>query len=397
MSAPGDKSTSSALEAAKRTPTGLAKIVRWQTLAGFAIGALVLFALAPAVLSEFRLDLLARYITYAIVAVGIGLAWGRGGMLVLGQGVFFGIGAYAMAMHLKLADAGVGELPDFMTLYGQLDALPSWWAPFASPLLTLLAIPVLPMLVALLLGLLIFKRRVRGAYFAILSQALAAAMAIWLVGHQGTTGGTNGLTDFKGFFGYDLEDPANQKMLYFIAAATLLALLALTRQLMNSRYGELLVAVRDQEERVRFLGYDPANVKVVAYVAAAGMAGIAGALFVPIVGIISPALIGIVPSITFVIGVAVGGRATLLGPALGAIAVAWAQTTLSERNPANWVYFQGLLFIVVVAFLPGGLASLGKTDWAQSLLARRKKSPTEKIPSQREPETVTDETAEVQA
>jgi urea transport system permease protein len=261
----------------------------------------------------------------------------------------------------------------------------------------LLAIPLLPMLVAALLGLLIFKRRVRGAYFAILSQALAAAMAVWLVGNQGTTGGTNGLTDFKGFFGYDLEDPVNQQMLYMIAAAVLLLLLALTRQVMNSRYGELLVAVRDSEERVRFLGYDPANVKVVAYVAAAGMAGIAGALFVPIVGIISPALIGIVPSITFVIGVAVGGRATLLGPALGAIAVAWAQTTLSEKNPANWVYFQGLLFIVVVAFLPGGLASLGKTPWVQSLVPRRTKPPTETVPSPREPEKLTDETAEVQA
>ncbi|MFG1866802.1 urea ABC transporter permease subunit UrtC [Micromonospora arborensis] len=338
---------------------------RLRTAAGFAFGAALLFAVAPLVLSDFRLSLLAKYLCVAMVAVGIGIAWGRGGMLTLGQGVFFGLGGYAMAMHLKLADAGPGGMPDFMQLYGQLDELPLWWRPFASPWFALPATVLLPMAVAFGLGSLVFRRRVRGAYFAILSQALAAAMVILLIGQQGTTGGTNGLTDIKGFFGYDLDDPVNQRMVYFIIAGTLLALLALTRQLIHSRYGEVLVAVRDGEERVRFLGYDPASVKLVAYVVAAGMAGLAGALFVPAVGIISPALIGIVPSIEFVIGVAVGGRATLLGPVLGAVAVAWARTTLSERFPGTWTYLQGLLFVVVVAFLPGGLASL----WA---LARRR-------------------------
>ncbi len=325
---------------------------------GLVLGAAVLFGLAPTVLSDFRLDLLAKYLCLAIVAVGIGLAWGRGGMLTLGQGVFFGLGGYAMAMHLKLADAGPGNLPDFMALYGQVDSLPLFWRPFRSSVFTLVAVVAIPMVVALLLGSLVFRRRVRGAYFAILSQALAAAMAILLIGQQGTTGGTNGLTDIQSFFGYNLSDPVNQKMVYYIISAVLLLLLLLVRQIMLSRYGELLVAVRDGEQRVRFLGYDPANVKLVAYVFAAGTAGLAGALFVPAVGIISPALIGIVPSIELVIGVAVGGRSTLLGPVLGAVAVAWAQTALSERFPAGWTYFEGLLFVVVVAFLPGGLASL---------------------------------------
>jgi urea transport system permease protein len=326
--------------------------------AGFALTAIVLFAVAPALLGDFRLSLLAKYLCMAIVAVGIGLAWGRGGMLTLGQGVFFGLGGYAMAMHLKLADAGPGELPDFMLLYGQLDALPWWWQPFTSPIFALAATVLLPMFVALLLGLLIFRRRVRGAYFAILSQALCAAFAILLIGQQATTGGTNGLTDIQGFFGYDLNDTVNQRMIYFIIAAVLLAMLGIAWQLMRSRFGELLVAVRDGEERVRFLGYDPANVKLVAYVVAAGMAGLAGALFVPAVGIISPAMIGVVPSIEFVIGVAVGGRASLVGPAIGAIAVAWARTALSEKLPSAWTYFEGLLFVLPVAFLPGGLASL---------------------------------------
>jgi urea transport system permease protein len=325
---------------------------------GFVIGALLLFAVAPAVLSDFWLDNLARYLCLGMVAVGIGLAWGRGGMLVLGQGVFFGLGGYAMAMHLKLADAGPGNMPDFMVLYGQLDDLPAWWRPFANPFVAMAAVVALPMLVAFGLGSLVFRRRVRGAYFAILSQALAAAMAIFLVGQQGTTGGTNGLTDFDGFFGYDLDDPVNQRMVYFIIAGVLLLLLAIVRLLIHSRYGELLVAVRDSEERVRFLGYDPANVKTFAYVVAAGMAGIAGALFVPAVGIINPSLIGIVPSIEFVIGVAVGGRATLLGPLLGAVAVAWARSAFSSKFPDSWNYLQGLMFVIVVAFLPGGLASL---------------------------------------
>ncbi len=342
-----------------------------RALAGFLVAALLLFAVAPLLLGEFRLSLLAKYLCLAIVAVGIGLAWGRGGMLTLGQGVFFGLGGYAMAMHLKLTDAGPGNLPDFMQLYGQLDALPWWWRPFANPVFALAATVGLPMVVALLLGLLVFRRRVRGAYFAILSQALAAAFAIFLIGEQGTTGGTNGLTDIQGFFGYNLSDPKNQETVYFLVAGALLIVLAVAWQLMRSRYGELLVAVRDAEERVRFLGYDPATVKLVAYVVAAGMAGLAGALFVPAVGIISPALIGVVPSIEFVIGVAVGGRASLVGSAVGAIAVAWARTALSERFPSGWTYFEGLLFVLPIVFLPGGLASL-------ALLARRGRTAKER-------------------
>ncbi|MFF3707564.1 urea ABC transporter permease subunit UrtC [Streptomyces phaeochromogenes] len=326
--------------------------------AGFAAVGLALFAVAPLALSDFRLGLLAKYLCTAMVAVGICLAWGRGGLLTLGQGVFFGLGGYAMAMHLKIADAGPGNLPDFMQLYGTATELPWWWRPFENPLFALAATVLLPMAVAAILGSFIFRRRVKGAYFAILSQALAAAFAIWLIGQQATTGGTNGLTDIQGFFGYDLNDPVNQRMVYFIIAAALLLLIALARQLIHSRYGELLVAVRDSEERVRFLGYNPANVKLVAYVVAAGMAGLAGALFVPAVGIISPAMIGIVPSIEFVIGAAVGGRASLVGAVLGAVGVAWAKTALSEEFPAAWTYFQGLLFIVALAFLPGGLASL---------------------------------------
>lgn len=332
---------------------------KWQTWAGFGIAAVLLFGVAPAVLSDFRLNLLAKFLCFAIVAVGIGLAWGRGGMLVLGQGVFFGIGGYLMGMHLKIADAEFSNqpVPDFMQIAG-VRVLPGYWAPFASPVFTLAAIVLVPTAIAAVLGLGVFKRRVKGAYFAILSQALAAALAILLIG-QTSLGGSNGLTNFRTFFGFALNDPVNKQMLYFIAAGVLLLAVALVRQLMYSRYGELLVAVRDGEERVRFLGYDPANIKVVAYTLAALVASIAGALFAPIVGFIAPSQIGVIPSIAFLIGVAIGGRTTLLGPVLGAVGVAWAQTLFSERFPSEWTYAQGLLFIVAVGFFPAGLAGLG--------------------------------------
>ena len=343
---------------------------RLGTAAGFAVGAVMLLGVAPAVLPAFSLGLLGKFLCFAIVAVGIGLAWGRGGMLTLGQGVFFGLGAYIMAMHMKLADAslfGGSGVPDFMSLYGSGE-VPGWWEPFRSPAVTLLAVVLIPGLVALVLGLAVFKRRVKGAYFAILSQALAAAFAVFLIGQQATTGGSNGLSGFRSFFGFDLQDPNNKVMVYMIAAAVLLLSLALARQLMHSRLGELLVAVRDQEERVRFLGYDPATIKTVIYVVAAVLAGIAGALFVPLVGIISPADVGVIPSIAFLIGVAIGGRATLLGPVVGAVGVAAAQSGLSSSFPSFWVYFQGLLFVLVVGFMPGGLASL------PGLLGRRRRT-----------------------
>lgn len=348
---------------------------RSRVLLGFALAAVLLFAVAPATMSTFRLNLLAKFLCLAMVAVGIGLAWGRGGMLTLGQGVFFGLGAYIMAMHLKLADAGPGGVPDFMMLYGS-GVVPAWWEPLRNPVLAVLLVVLVPTALAVVLGLAMFRRRVRGAYFAILSQALAAAFAILLVGQQATTGGTNGLNGFRSFFGFDLTDPVNKRMLFFIAAGTLLVMVAVVRQLMLSRFGELLVAVRDQENRVRFLGYDPATIKVVAYAAAAAMAGIGGALFVPVVGIVSPADVGVVPSIGFLIGVAIGGRATLLGPVLGAVAVSWAQTSLSEQFPSGWIYFQGALFVLVVAFLPGGLASL-VSRWAR----RRSPSPAPGAPA----------------
>jgi urea transport system permease protein len=329
----------------------------WGTILGLAAVAVGLFVLAPSVLSEFRLDLLAKYLCFAIVAVGIGLAWGRGGMLVLGQGLYFGLGAYAMAFHLKLEQAGPEGVPDFMKLYASGE-MPGWWEPFRSGPFTLLMVVLIPPLVALVIGWAVLKRRVKGAYFAILSQALAAAFAILLIGQIKVTGGFNGLNNFTTFFGYNLYLPENRLFVYQITAGVLVFALALVAVLYRSRFGELLIASRDAEERVRFLGHDPANIKLVAYVMAAFFAGLGGAMFVPVVGIVSPSNVDAVASIMLIAGAALGGRAALFGPALGAIAVGYAQSTLSENFPSIWSYFQGALFILVILLLPGGLASV---------------------------------------
>lgn len=339
---------------------------QWPARLAFVVVAFLLIVVAPAMLSSFRLDLLAKYLVFAIVAVGIALVWGRGGMLVLGQGLFFGLGGYVMAMHLQLAETPDGQQPMFMTLTGAAN-LPGLWEPFRSPVFTLVMVVALPVLVATILGLLIFRSRIRGPYFAILTQALAAAFVILLIGQQEYTGGTNGLTVMT-FFGLDLGDPGDQKTLYLIVVVVLGVIFLLARQLVRSRYGQLLVAVRDGEDRVRFLGYSPTTVKVVAFAAAAGMAGIAGALFVPVVGIISPTSLGVVPSIEMLIWVAVGGRISLVGAVAGALLVNLAKTELSESFPSGWLYAQGLLFVLVVAFAPRGLAGAG--EWLRERFRR---------------------------
>lgn len=351
------------------------KLKPWLSLIGIGVFAILLLVVAPSVLSMHWINNLGKYACLAIVAVGIGLAWGRGGMLVMGQGVFFGLGAYAMAMHLTLETAGPDSLPVFMILYDPLAPIPAFWEPFRSEAFTLGAILVLPIVVALVLGYALFKRRVKGAYFAILSQALAVALAVLISSTIRETGGDTGLSGFKYFFGFVLGDDANKLMVFAIAGVLLVLCLLAVWQLYRSRYGELLLATRDAEERVRFLGYDPSNIKLVAYVIAAVMASIGGAMFVPIVGIITPQEIGAAASILMIAGVALGGRASLFGPALGAMAIGWGQSSLGSTWPGGWVYVLGLLFIVVTLFLPKGLSSLFARLWA----AIRHRQPTEPL------------------
>ncbi|MDP8970447.1 MAG: urea ABC transporter permease subunit UrtC [Actinomycetota bacterium] len=324
---------------------------------------------APLALTDFRLNLLTKFLTFAIVAVGLDVAWGYGGMLSLGQGLFFGLGGYAMGMYLKL-EAAAGGLPDFMSWSGT-EQLPFWWKPFGLPWFALSAAVLLPAAVAAALGYLIFRNRVRGAYFAILTQALVAIFVLALVGQQGYTGGTNGLTNITTMFGLDLTSPAVQRGLYLVTAATLGLVYLAARQLTDSRFGRLLVAVRDGEDRVRFLGYNAATVKTVAFAFSAAVAGLAGALFVPAVGIIAPGMLGIVASIEMVLWVAVGGRGSLFGAVLGALLLSYGQTVFSENFPSGWLYLQGILLIGVIVAAPRGFAGLLTTLGRRSRLGER--------------------------
>lgn len=349
----------------------------WSSRASFVAVAILFLFILPAWLSDSRLDLMSSYIAYAIVAIGIAIAWGNGGMLVLGQGLFFGLGAYCVAMYLALVEVGgAPNLPQFMTLLGSQETLPALWKPFNNLWFALSAAVIVPVTLAAIVGTLIFRSRIRGPYFAILTQALAGAFAILLIGNITLINGTNGITtSFSEIFGLSLSEPEDQKVLYTITVVVLGIVFLLARQMLKSRYGKLLVAVRDAEDRVRFLGYSATKIKVIAFSTAAGLAGIGGALFV-LVGpkIISPASVGIIPSITMVVWVAVGGRASLAGAIAGAILVNMAEFEISSAAPEYWLYFQGALFIGVVAFAPKGLA--GAATWLRDKIASRNSGAT---------------------
>ena len=339
---------------------------------------LLMIVVLPLVLSEFRLALLAKFLTFAIVALAIDLAWGYTGMLSLGHGVFFGLGAYALAMHMKLEAAKDG-LPDFMGWSG-LRELPGFWVPFESGAFSLLMVIVLPAVLAAGLGILIFRGRVQGVYFSIITQALALIATLVFVGQQPYTGGTNGMTNFSTVFGFPLIETSTQLGLFALTVVVLgLTYLAL-RFLTRSRAGAILVAIRDQEDRLRFFGYDPALVKVAVFALSAAIAGIAGALFVPQVGIISPANMGIVPSIEMVIWVAVGGRGTLIGPIIGALVVNAAKSGLSESFPDFWQYFLGALFVGSVVLFPDGIVG-GIARGVRRLKRMREASAPESAPA----------------
>ena len=330
--------------------------LRWRPLLARWLAPLIVLLLllaAPLVLSGFRLNLLGKFVTFAIAALALDLIWGYAGLMSLGQGVFFGMGAYAMAMHLKLESSG-GKLPDFMSWSG-LSALPWFWEPFRSPWFAIVMAVLAPMLLAGALGFMIFRSRITGVYFSIITQALALIMSILFIGQQPYSGGTNGITNLTTIFGFPLESPRVQLTLFLVSVLTLALVYLLCIKLTSARFGRLLIALRDDETRVRFSGYDPARVKLWVFVLAAAISGLAGALFVPQIGIISPAAMGIVPSVEMVIWVAVGGRGTLIGAVIGALLINAAKSGLSESFPAIWQYFLGGLFIGAVLLFPNGL------------------------------------------
>jgi len=325
----------------------------------------VIFLLAPQFLTEFRLSQLGKFLTFAIVAVGLDLIWGYGGMMSLGQGLFFGLGAYGFAMYLKLQSSG-DKIPDFMFWSG-LKTLPWFWEPFRSPIFAIAAALIIPALLAGVLGYFLFRSRVKGVYFSIITQALTLLTSIWFVGQQAFTGGTNGITNVGSakLFGYSLLSSQMQHSFYYLTVACLLGVYVLGRWLVSSRFGRLLVAVRDDESRVRFLGYNPVVIKTLVFSLSAMIAALAGILFVPQVGIISPSSMGVVPSIEMVVWVALGGRSTLMGAIVGALAVNYGKSFFSESYPDIWQTFLGLLFIGSVLFFPTGVLGALKSAWAK--------------------------------
>ncbi len=332
---------------------------------GILLLALVIVIILPVCLDAFRLNLVGKYLTYGFVALGLVLCWGDAGILSLGQGIFFGLGGYCMAMFLKL-EASTPEntkiqstpgIPDFMD-WNQITSLPWFWKPFHSLTFTLVAVPLVPMLLAFVIGLAMFKRRVGGTYFAIITQAVASILTILIIGQQGYTGGVNGITDLRTLLGWDIRPDHAKYVLYFVNAGLLIACVLLAQFVRRSKLGRILVAMRDKEDRVRFSGYDVANFKIFVFCLAAGLAAIGGAMFTLQVGFMSPSFVGIIPSIEMVIFCAVGGRTSILGAIYGALMINWARTTFSEDLPQVWLLAMGALFILVVVAFPNGLAGI---------------------------------------
>ncbi|GGA57604.1 urea ABC transporter permease subunit UrtC [Okeania sp. KiyG1] len=315
---------------------------------------LIFAIIMPLTLPGFRLKLLGRFLSLAIVALGIDLIWGYTGLLSLGHGIFFALGGYALAMHLKL-QLPEGELPEFFTLYG-VEKLPLFWQPFHSFSLTILAIIILPAIVAAILGYLVFKNRIKGVYFSILTQAALLVFFNFFNGQQKLINGTNGLkTDTEKIFGILAGSDQAQLIFYEVTIISLITTYLICLWLTSGRFGRLLIAIRDDETRVRFSGYNPTEFKVLVFAISGAIAGISGALYTVQSGIVTPSYMEVAFSIEMVIWVAVGGRGTLVGAIIGTLLVNFGRTFLSEQFPQIWLFFQGALFLLVVTILPNGI------------------------------------------
>ena len=345
---------------------------RWlggrQGAIGLLLLALLIFIVLPTFLDIYRLNNVGKYLTYAFAAVSLVMLWGHAGILSLGQGIFFGVGGYCMAMYLKLEASDAAStarqttpgIPDFMD-WNQITQLPFFWEPFHSLPFTIIAIFVVPAVFAYIIGAAMFKRRVGGVYFAIITQAIAAILTILVVGQQGYTGGINGITDLKTLHGWNINTNSAKYILYYINGVLLIGVILLCRYILSSKLGRLLLAMRDKEDRVRFSGYDVSNFKIFVFSLAAIISAIGGAMFTLQVGFMSPTFVGIVPSIEMVILAAVGGRLSLIGAVYGALLVNYGKSAFSESFPALWLFLMGGLFIGVVMFFPNGLAGLYQT------------------------------------
>lgn len=313
-------------------------------------------------ISTYTVTLLGKYLCYALLALALDLAWGYLGILSLGHGAFFALGGYAMGMYLMREIGARGTygnagLPDFMVFLGW-EQLPWFWYGSEYFIWALLMMLLIPGLLAFVVGWLCFRSRVSGVYLSIITQAVTYALMLAFYRNEMGFGGNNGLTDFKDILGFSLTADTTRVSLFVISGLAVLAVYSLLRSIMNSRLGKLTVAVRDAEMRVRFVGFRVEHIKLAIFVLSAMIAGVAGALYVPQVGIINPNEFAPLASIEIIIWVALGGRATLYGAIIGAFVVNYAKTWLTAAFPDAWLFFLGALFVLVTIFLKDGLAGL---------------------------------------
>lgn len=302
-----------------------------------------------------------KFMCFAMVALAMDLIWGFGGILSLGHGVFFALGGYAIGMHMMRDMAGEGvyrsELPDFMVFLDWKE-LPWFWYGFDNLAFALVMAVVAPALLALVFGFFAFRSRISGVYFSIITQALTFAGMLWFFRNETGFGGNNGLTDFKRLYGYSLAEPSTKLTLYILSGLALMMAYLLCRFVVSGRFGRALTAIRDHENKVSFTGYDPLKYKLFAWVLSAAICGVAGALYVPQVGIINPSELDPKKSIEMVIWVAVGGRGSLIGAPIGAWLVNGAKSWFTAEFPDYWLYVLGASFVAVTLFLPQGLVGL---------------------------------------
>jgi len=326
-------------------------------------------------LSDHLIPLLGKFLCFALVAVAMDLVWGYTGILSLGHGVFFALGGYAMGMHLmrNIGTAGVyrSELPDFMVFLDWKE-LPWYWLGFDRLEFAIAMAVVVPGLLAFVFGYLAFRSKIKGVYFSIITQALTYAAMLLMFRNETGFGGNNGLTDFKSLMGYSVQDQTTKVALYLASCTALLLGYLACRYVVMSKLGRVLLAIRDQEGRVTFSGYDPLYYKLFAWTLSAMLCGVAGALYVPQVGIINPSELAPGNSIEIAIWVAVGGRGTLVGPVLGAFLINGGKSWLTGAYPELWLYFLGALFIGVTLFLPQGVVGAVRSLSSARL---RKKEP----------------------
>jgi urea transport system permease protein len=312
------------------------------------------------------------------------LIWGYAGILSLGHGVFFALGGYAMGMYLmrSIGRDGVyqSDLPDFM-VFLDWKAYPWYWSFTEHFWYAAMLVVLIPGLLALVFGFFAFRSRIKGVYFSIITQALTFAIMLLFFRNDTGFGGNNGFTDFKRILGYTITAPSTKAVLFWLTLAVLVAVVIGCRTMMATKFGRALQAIRDAEPRMMFLGYNPLGFKLVVWTLSAVICGIAGALYVPQVGIINPSEMSPANSIELVIWVAVGGRGTLIGPVIGAVAVNGLKSWFTAALPQYWLYVLGAIFIVVTLYMPNGLVGLGKTLSAKLKRRPAVASESEKVPA----------------